>query len=129
MKIVLISLIIVGFLFISCNAQTSQKIKTIAAIEFQKKIQNTEKPQLIDVRTPEEYNSEHLINAANMNWNNPDFEEKIKLLDKNKPVFLYCKAGGRSMKAAAKLADLGFTEIYNLDGGILSWNSENLPIK
>ena len=81
------------------------------------------------MRSPEEFNGEHLNNAVNINWSNPDFESKIKLLNKNKPIFVYCKAGGRSIKAATKLAELGFIEIYNLGGGILSWNSENLPIK
>ena len=129
MKPLFISIIITILLFVNCNAQTSQKIKTISGIEFQKKVNNNEKVQLIDVRSPEEFNGEHLNNAVNINWSNPDFESKIKLLNKNKPIFVYCKAGGRSIKAAAKLAELGFIEIYNLGGGILSWNSENLPIK
>ena len=129
MKPFFITLIIAGLLFINCNAQKSEKVKTIATIEFKKKLENTEKPQLVDVRSPEEFNAEHLKNAININWNNPDFEEKIKSLNKDKPIFVYCKAGGRSIKAAARLADLGFIQIYNLDGGIMSWDSENLPIK
>ena len=129
MKPFFIPLIVAGLLFINCNAQTSQKINTVTAIEFQKKLENTSTAQLIDVRSPEEFNKEHLKNAININWNASDFESEIKLLNKNKPVFLYCKAGGRSMKAAVKLAELGFIQIYNLDGGIQSWNSENLPIK
>ena len=129
MKPFFIPLIVAGLLFINCNAQTSQKINTVTAIEFQKKLENTSTAQLIDVRSPEEFNKEHLKNAININWNASDFESEIKLLNKNKPVFLYCNAGGRSMKAAVKLAELGFIQIYNLDGGIQSWNSENLPIK
>ena len=129
MRPLFISIIITILIFVNCNAQISQKIKTIPGIEFQKKVNNNEKVQLIDVRSPEEFNGEHLNNAVNINWSNPDFESKIKLLNKNKPIFVYCKAGGRSIKAATKLAELGFIEIYNLGGGILSWNSENLPIK
>ncbi|WP_395075692.1 rhodanese-like domain-containing protein [Flavobacterium sp.] len=129
MKPFFIPLIIASLLFINCNAQNSEKIKTIAGIEFQKKVENIQKPQLVDVRTPEEFDVEHLGNATNINWNSPDFESKIKVLNKKKPIFVYCKAGGRSIKAATKLAELGFTEIYNLEGGILSWNSKNLPIK
>lgn len=129
MKSFFTCLIIISFLFVNCNAQTSEKVKMINTIEFQKKIQNTKNTQLVDVRTPEEFNPEHLQNAVNINWNDPNFESNIKLLDKNKPVFVYCKVGGRSMKAATKLAELGFKEIYNLEGGIVSWNSKNLPTK
>ena len=104
MRPLFISIIITILIFVNCNAQISQKIKTIPGIEFQKKVNNNEKVQLIDVRSPEEFNGEHLNNAVNINWSNPDFESKIKLLNKNKPIFVYCKAGGRSIKAATKLA-------------------------
>ena len=46
--------------------------------------------------------------------------------DKSKPVFVYCKVGGRSSQAAAKLAELGFKEIYNLEGGIMKWEALGL---
>lgn len=115
-------------LFSSCQAQLSKNIKNIPAIEYAKKIKKIKNVQLIDVRTPQEYAEFHLKNAKNINWNGTTFEKEVKLLDKSKPIYIYCKVGGRSSQAAVKLAELGFTEIYNLEGGIISWN-EKFPIK
>jgi len=83
---------------------------------------------LIDVRTPEEFASGHLENAVNMNYFDSDFAAQLKTLDKNKPVYLYCKSGRRSANAAQKLEDMGFVKIYDLDGGILNWNAKGFTI-
>lgn len=123
MKIRSILLAVVTFLVLSCNGQPSKNIQTIAPAAFAKKINETPKAQILDVRTPEEFASEHLDNAINVNWNGDDFETKAKTYDKSKPVFVYCKSGGRSAKAAAKLEELGFTTLYELQGGILKWNA------
>jgi rhodanese-related sulfurtransferase len=42
-------------------------------------------------------------------------------LDKEIPIYLYCRSGGRSNKAARQLISLGFKEIYDLQGGYLGW--------
>lgn len=85
--------------------------------------------QLVDVRTPEEYGASHLKNAQNICVTEDDFEEKVKGLDRSKPVYVYCKKGGRSAKAAKILAEMGFTEIYDLQGGITAWDEEGLETK
>lgn len=125
MKLNFISLLLLSFLFISCQGQTSNSVNTIDAKLFAEKLKTNENPQLLDVRTPEEYNVEHIGNAKNVNWNGDDFVTKVNSYDKSKPIFVYCKVGGRSAQAANKLAELGFKEIYNLNGGIMKWNAEN----
>lgn len=60
-------------------------------------------------------------NSKNINWFGENFDKQAIVIDKNKAVYIYCKADGRSSKACAKLAELGFTTIYNLDGGMDSW--------
>jgi len=50
----------------------------------------------------------------------------VKTLDKNKPVYVYCAVGGRSATAAKILSDMGFTEVYDLEGGIINWEEKNL---
>jgi thioredoxin len=109
-----------------CIGQTSLAIQTIEAKSFAEKLKSIENPQLIDVRTPKEFETEKIENASNIDWNGIDFETKSKKLDVSKPIFVYCKVGGRSAKAAAKLAEMGFTKIYNLDGGIMKWNANGL---
>ena len=125
MKLKFFSLLLLSFLFISCNGQTSNSVNTIDAKLFAEKLKTNENPQLLDVRTPEEYSVEHIGNAKNVNWNGDDFVVKVNYYDKSKPIFVYCKVGGRSAQAANKLAELGFKEIYNLNGGIMKWNAEN----
>ncbi len=125
MKLNFISLLLLSFLFISCHGQTSNSVNTIDAKLFAEKLKTNENPQLLDVRTPEEYSVEHIGNAKNVNWNGDDFVTKVNSYNKSKPIFVYCKVGGRSAQAANKLAELGFKEIYNLNGGIMKWNAEN----
>lgn len=118
-----ISAIIGLFLFImGCNAQ-SKNVHTVPAAAYAEKIKATSNAQILDVRTPEEFSGEHLDNAENVNWNDPNFVSNASKYNKSKPVFVYCKVGGRSKQAADKLSELGFTEVYNLEGGIMKWNA------
>lgn len=124
MKFHKILFLIVSIVFISCNEKKSNSIESLHPKEFAEKIKTTDHPQILDVRTPDEFESEHIDNAKNVNWNDEDFTAKASSLDKSKPVFVYCLSGGRSKKAAAKLSELGFTNVYELEGGILNWNEE-----
>lgn len=78
--------------------------------------------QLVDVRTPEEYESGHIDDALNFNIiDSESFLRQIEGLDKEKPVYLYCKMGGRSNRAAKLLQNKGFVEIYDYSGGYNDW--------
>ena len=126
MKPQILSLLFISFLFIRCQGQPSKTVQTIDVKAYAEKLKTTENPQLLDVRTPEEFSVEYIENATNVNWNSNDFVTKTSNLDKTKPVFVYCKVGGRSAQAANKLAEMGFKEIYNLEGGILKWNAAGM---
>lgn len=123
MKSKILTLVFISFLIISCKGQPAKGVQVLDAKTYAEKLKATTNPQLLDVRTPEEYATEHIDNATNVNWNGDDFVAKSGKYDKNKPVFVYCKVGGRSAQAANKLAEMGFKEIYNLEGGIMKWNS------
>tara|TARA_B100000287_G_scaffold169449_1_gene159845 strand:+ start:638 stop:1249 length:612 start_codon:yes stop_codon:yes gene_type:complete len=82
---------------------------------------------IIDVRTPEEFNKGHLRNSLNVNWFDENFDENLKIFNKDLPVFVYCLSGGRSSKANEKIQSLGFENVYELDGGILEWRKNKLP--
>jgi thioredoxin len=127
MKLKIAVLLFVTTLLTSCQGQNSSSaIQTLDVKNYAEKLNKTENAQLIDVRTPEEFASEKINDAKNINWNGSDFVAQAEKLDKSKPVFVYCKVGGRSAQAADKLAELGFTEIYNLDGGIMKWNASGM---
>lgn len=118
--------LLLSFTILSCKGQPSKTLESIPAETFAKKINETPKAQILDVRTPEEFASEHIDNAINIDWFGNDFVANVEKLDKSKPVFVYCKSGGRSSKAVAKLQELGFTTIYDLQGGMLKWNAAGL---
>jgi thioredoxin len=124
MKFSKILFLILSVVFISCNEKKTGIIEEVTPKDFAEKIKTTENAQILDVRTPEEFESNHIDNAVNVNWNGDDFEAKVAAYDKSKPVFVYCLSGGRSKKAASKLNELGFTTIYELEGGIMKWNAE-----
>ncbi len=112
-------------LLAACGASKTEN-NAIEPQEFAKKITNTEYT-LIDVRSPEEFATNHLKGANNINVNGPDFAQKAALLDKNKEVLVYCKSGGRSAKAAEQLRSMGY-RVYDLKGGILNWQSQGLEV-
>ena len=114
------------FLIYSCKGQTSKNIESIAPKEFSEKLNATKNPQILDVRTKEEFAGEHLENAKNENWNDSNFDFNVNKYDKTKAVFVYCLSGGRSKKASEKLISLGFLKVYELQGGIMKWNAAKL---
>lgn len=101
----------------------------ISGAEFQSRLDSTQNAQVLDVRTAEEFGSGRLPNAINFDIKKDDFLKKTETLDKNAPVFLYCLAGSRSASAAQLLADNGFTEVYDLDGGYMRWTVERRPVE
>jgi thioredoxin len=109
-------------------AQNTGNAKTIVASEYQKLMGQQTSLVLIDVRTPEEFAEGHLANAVNINFNGSDFKQKIGALDKSKTTFVYCLSGGRSNSAMNEMSEMGFREVYNLQGGILQWKANNLPL-
>lgn len=123
-----ITIVLVAILsLVSCQqASKDGQKESLNASEFSKKISETQDAKIIDVRTADEFEKGHLINALNYDWNGNNFDSEISSLDKSKPVFVYCLSGGRSGSAASKMRSDGFKEVYELEGGIIKWRAENL---
>ena len=83
---------------------------------------------MLDVRTLGEYKNGHIENSGQLNYYASDFRGKLLLLPKNQPVYLYCNTGYRSERAAKFLAANGYSQVYNLEKGIMEWNLKNLPV-
>ena len=115
-KLILLLQTLVLTVFVSCAQEPSSSIK-LEQVEFIQKIESDSTVQVIDVRTPDEYASGHIQGAQSINFFDKDFQEQIKTLDLNKPVYVYCAAGGRSGKACKVMESLGFKAIYDLKGG------------
>ncbi|MET4082215.1 thioredoxin 1 [Pedobacter sp. UYP30] len=120
-------ILLATFLFVGCsNAQNSTKVN-LTASEFSKELTSTKDVQLVDVRTPEEFEKGHVKNAININLRDDDFGKRVDSLDKDKPVFVYCLSGGRSSAAAKKMVSNGFKDVREMEGGMMQWRAANLP--
>ncbi len=125
-KIILFLSLVIAIVFSSCNNKSENKqITVISPEEVYDAVKNSDR-QLIDVRTTEEYAEGHVANSKNICVTEDDFKEKASKLNKNEPVYVYCRSGKRSANAAQILKDMGFTEIYDMDGGILNWEKQGL---
>ena len=111
-----------SLLTLAAGAQTN-----LDANAFEAKMKDN--TQLLDVRTPSEFERGYLPGAKNVDWKNQEtFRTAAASLDKNKPVLVYCYSGGRSATAADYLVKQGFKEVYNLEGGYLKWTSANKKV-
>ena len=116
----------------SCKEKQPEKIKTskgeinrVTPLEFQNELKNY---TLIDIRTPREFAQGKIEGAVNINYYDKDFLEQISKFDTSKPLFIYCRSGSRTYNAAKKISDLGFTQVYDLNGGIINWHRNKLKI-
>lgn len=125
-KILLFLSLVIALGFNSCKDNSENKqITVISPEEVYEAVTNSDR-QLIDVRTTEEFAEGHVANSKNICVTEDDFKEKASKLNKNEPVYVYCKSGKRSANAAQILKEMGFTEIYDMDGGILNWEKQGL---
>ena len=114
--------------FISCFNVNNNQIKSIDILELSK-FSNFDNVTLLDVRTDEEIENGCLFNSTHIDYYDENFLYKINLLNKNKPIYIYCKVGGRSSKAAEKILNAGFKNVYNLQGGFLKWSNYKFPVQ
>ncbi|QGY42127.1 T9SS type A sorting domain-containing protein [Maribellus comscasis] len=82
---------------------------------------------IIDVRTPSQWLAEHLQGSINRNYYDSDFTEQLDALPRHKTYLIHCQSGGRSSGTFTKMQNLGFAEVYDMQGGISSWKSASLP--
>ncbi|MGB1018844.1 MAG: rhodanese-like domain-containing protein [Chitinophagales bacterium] len=111
--------------FSACNEAPKNPdavIQNVETKEFAELIKND--GHLIDVRTPGEFDAGHINGATLINVNDANFNSQIEVLEKSKPVYVYCRSGARSMKAARIMEQKGFTKVYNLKGGYLDWSKQ-----
>jgi thioredoxin 1 len=119
-------LTVFNLLGLSACSQSSSTMQ-VGSKEFNELITKTE-GVLLDVRTEREFKNGHIQNAGQLNFYARDFRQRLMLLPKDQPIFLYCNTGWRSDIAASYLIRNGYTQIFNLEHGIMGWEQANLPI-
>ncbi|SRX54392.1 putative adenylyltransferase/sulfurtransferase MoeZ [Aequorivita sp. CIP111184] len=116
--------------FTACKDHSiAQDIKILTPQEFHDSIIKNKDIQLVDARTEAEFEEGHLQDALNIDVLETNFNTEAEKLNLEKPVYVYCRSGKRSAKAALILKDLGFKEIYDMQGGYLNWESEGFQEK
>ena len=119
-----LTLLLLSVGMMACNAQSSGGFSNISEEEFTQKA-GGENTFILDVRTPGEVADGYISGASLfIDINDPSFAEKMQALDKSKTYLVYCRSGARSSKASGWMAENGFTSVYNLSGGIMSWSGK-----
>lgn len=118
---------LVGILSIIMALMNTPSTRLLDGISFVETYQKTPGAVLLDVRTPSEYAQGHLEGAVNIDYQNPAFLSEIQQLDKSQPYFVYCHSGRRSAGAILVMRKEGFTNIYEMQGGV-SGNTETLTL-
>ena len=126
----LVSLLITSLLISGCilDSQIYGDIAPKEANELIDERSGDEDFVILDVRTPEEFSGGHIEGAIIIDFNSENFEDEIGKLDRNITYLIYCRTARRSSLALDIMEDLGFTDVYNLKGGIVRWEEEGFPV-
>ncbi len=108
------------------NTADTSGVVSLEAKDFKQSLEGNPDAVILDVRTPPEVAEGVIPGAINIDYNAPDFSEKISALDKSKDYYVYCMGGGRGSKALDKMKAEGFTSVINLEGGFKSWVENGL---
>ena len=113
------------------EAPISQSIELINAADASQLLTDNEGSTdfvILDIRTPEEFNSGRIAESVNIDFYESSFAAELDKLDKDKTYFVYCNSGNRSGSAMGTMRDLGFVDVYDLDGGIQAWYNSGFDI-
>jgi rhodanese-related sulfurtransferase len=123
-KIVLIVISI--FLLVGCTSMTAG-VTNMNVSEFSAKIAEAG-VVILDVRTPAEFAEGYIEGARLIDFQSGNFENEIATLDKNATYAVYCRSGNRSGQAVKVMQDAGFTNVFNMNGGVIDWANAGLPL-
>lgn len=120
----LLGLLVVFAMTLSCTAQNEGSgvvSMDVNVADFASLIDTSSQGLLLDVRTNQEFAQGRIQGATQLNFYDSNFRDELSKLDPSVPVFIYCRSGNRSGKAAKVMKELGFKAVYNLEGGIGAW--------
>ncbi len=104
--------------------KSSKKYKNLNVNEFKSGIAD-KNAVILDVRSESELSEGSIKGYKMVNVSRPDFADKVKNFDKSKSYYVYCRSGGRSGRACEIMSEMGFENLYNLSGGIMTWKKHN----
>lgn len=129
-SVAIVILIVVGMTFyLNLGPSVPDGYVDYRAVEAQSALAEAPDVLILDVRTPGEYQSGHIPGAQNIDFRSPDFETRLKALDRDAQYFVYCRTGNRSGVVLAMMQRLGFTWVWHLAKGIVDWKGAGLPLE
>ena len=111
----------------ACGGSDTASVELVQAAAAASTIESAE-VVVLDVRTPEEFEAGHIDGAVNIDFYAADFQAQLEQLDRDASYVMYCRSGNRSATTATIMRGLDFTEVDEIDGGILSWVEAGLPV-
>lgn len=112
----------------SASSKSAMKsITNVSAIETETLLQSHPEIVVIDVRTQEEFAEGHIAGAKNVNFNAPNFNDRMREFA-GKTILLHCAAGGRSSRALESLGAVSFEKVYHLNKGFNDWIAAGKPV-
>ncbi len=131
MRSLLVLVLALSVLAAACSSDTTtQSIELVSPADAAQVIADDPAGLVVlDIRTPEEFNEARLADAIMVDFYADDFAAQLDTLDKDVPYVLYCNSGNRSSDAVKTMKDLGFVEVYEIDGGIVNWYDQGFPIE
>ena len=110
------------------KASPARPARNVGVNEFEKLIA-AKTNVVLDVRTAKEFQAGHIPGALNIDFNSPDFAQKIAALDKSKTYLVHCAAGVRSAKACRLMEQAAFVDLVNLEPGFRGWEKAGKPVE
>ncbi len=111
------------------KAPAETKIEHVTAIQAAEFIIKNPDTVILDVRTPSEFASGHIKGAINIDFKAATFTDDLQKLDPSKSYLVHCRSGGRSTSSLDTFKKLNFKHILHLDGGMMDWGKEQLPVE
>lgn len=112
----------------STDAATDADIRVVDPVAAAELLEAEPDRVIIDVRTPAEYAAGHVDGAVLVDYEAADFEERIAEFDRDDDYLIYCRSGNRSAGARQVMADLGFSDVVDVEGGAVAWSGAGLPL-
>ena len=117
----LIASAMLGAVILAGCSSSSASIETVSPEAAATVIAEESSEVILDIRTPQEFSEGIIDGAINIDFYEPTFAAELDALDKDAHYVVYCRSGNRSGQAMSTFEDLGFTNITEIDGGIVNW--------
>lgn len=116
----------IGSIACAGGEQDAKPMATVTVEEAHQRLAAEAKPLVVDVREPDEFAAGHIEGALLAPLGN--VEEGVKDVAKDREVLLICHSGRRSAKAYERLAAIGYTKLWNVEGGMVAWEKAQYPV-